>query len=336
MKALNKIIFATAIFSLLLMYACEKKYPDLECNYNIHIPDTAFKNALINTWVVPVVNVDYEGDLDNNHDGEICDGEAAWIVNLVISDSNIRDIEGIEHFINLKSLEINGCNIESIAFNNNSLLRFDCSENSLTYLDVSKMKNLKDLECNNNLLTNLDVSNLKNLEDLSCEGNKLTELNLSKNTQLRGLKCGNNLIDSIDFSNLNLGILHIDNNNFNTINVNNLAELFSLHFNGNQISAIDISNNIELTTLNFTGNPISEIDLSNNPNLNNIWFGNNPMTVLDISGNQKVNYLRNEGEFPLEKICVWTLPFPPAGIDPYFGFQMINFPDSFDGFEICD
>ena len=59
------------------------------------------------------------------------------------------------------------------------------------------------------------------------------------------------------------------------------------------------------------------------------------MTLLDISKNHNVEYLGNEGEFPFEKICVWTMPFPPSGIYP-FGFQMINFPDSFEGFEICD
>jgi hypothetical protein len=83
--------------------------------------------------------------------------------------------------------------------------------------------------------------------------------------------------------------------------------------------------------VNFQGNPISEIDLSNNAALVGIYFGDNPMTMLDISKNNKVIHLDNEGEFPFEKICVWTLPFPPSE-----SFTLTNFPASFDGFEICE
>jgi hypothetical protein len=159
MKTFNKIIHSTVIISLMLIYsACEKGYQPRECNYNIHIPDTAFKNALLNTWVIH--GDDYENYLDINKDGEICDGEAYSLEWLFINDSNIRNIEGIEHFKNLSWLDCNECNIESISFNSNSL---------------------KKLECDNNLLSNLDISNMKNLEELSCNGNKLTKLNLSEN-----------------------------------------------------------------------------------------------------------------------------------------------------------
>jgi len=126
--------------------------------------------------------------------------------------------------------------------------------------------------------------------------------------------------------------LSFGNNDISSISVDGLAKLEYLRFNDNQISTIDISKNTNLRSINFNGNPIYEIDLSNNLALSGVWFGDNPMTVLDISENQNVNFLRNDGEFPFEKICVWTLPFPPPGTY----VNTVNFPYSYGIFEICD
>ena len=264
---------------------------------------------MLNTWIS---NGDDEGYIDYNKDGEICDGEAARVTELSICDSNIRSFEGIQHFSNLRHLDFSYCNMESISISSSSLFELNCSGISLT---------------------NLDVSNMENLTKLECRSNKLTDLDLSKNTKLKYLHCDNNLLTSIDVSNnLNLIWLTIGNNNLSTINVNDLVELEYLHFEENQISTIDISKNINLQSINFMGNPVSEIDLSNNLVLSAVWFGDNPMTVLDISENHNVNFLRNDGEFPFEKICVWTLPFPPSGTY----FNTVNFPGSNEVFVICD
>lgn len=309
MKRLPTFTFSTIIISLMLLYACEKEHQPPDCNYIFHIPDTAFKNALLDKWLI---DGDHEGYLDANKDGEICDGEASRVIYLFISDPKIRNIEGVEHFINLKHLDVRGCNIESISFSCNSLVELNCIDN---------------------ILTNLDVSKMKNLTELWCDRNNLTELDLSKNAQLKYLHCTNNLLTSIDLSNnLNLNWLTIGNNNISSINVDFLAALEYLHFDENNISSIDVANNSSLQSINFKGNPIYEIDLSNNLALTAVWFGDNPMTLLDISKNKNVNFLRNDGEFPFEKICVWTLPFPPPGIL----FKTVNFPFSNEIFEMCD
>lgn len=309
MKTLTKIIFSLAIISLISFHACKDKYEPAECNDIINIPDTALKNALLKTWVF--YSGDHEGYLDENHDGEICDGEAMRLKELKLCDTTIKSFEGIQYFSNLTDFNLNDCNFDSLSLISSSINYLGCFSNSLTKLDVSQLENLTELECALNNLTDLDLSNNKKLTGLYCAKNMLTSLDVTKN--------------------VNLDYMSVGDNNLAVIDVKGLEKLKHLDFHGNQISTIDLSDNINLTSINFQGNPISEINLSNNTALVGIYFGDNPMTTLDISNNQKIKTLENEGEFPFEKICVWTLPFPPSE-----SITLKNFPASFDGFEICE
>jgi Leucine-rich repeat (LRR) protein len=309
MKTITKIIFSLTLISIISLNACKDKYEPAECNYNLNIPDTALKNAFLKTWIS--YGNDREGYLDENGDGEICDGEAMRLEEFNLpNESVVKSFEGIQYFPNLKDLNLNDCNFDSISMISSTIIKLGCNSASLAKLDVSK---------------------LENLTELGCAYNNLTELDVSKNIKLITLGCSGNLLSSLDVTNnVNLEKLYFWENNISMIDVKGLEKLKYLDFHGNQISTIDLSENISLSVVNFQGNPISEIDLSNNADLVGIYFGDNPMTMLDISKNNKVIHLDNEGEFPFEKICVWTLPFPPSEL------TLKNFPVSFDGFEICE
>jgi Leucine-rich repeat (LRR) protein len=67
------------------------------------------------------------------------------------------------------------------------LTKLDCSENSITKLDLSKNTKLTSLKCAYNKLSTLDVSNNTALTVLKCRDNKLTKLNVSKNKKLKYL-----------------------------------------------------------------------------------------------------------------------------------------------------
>ncbi len=309
MKSFNKIVFLIVVISLMLQYGCRKK-DNIKCNYNIHLPDTALKKALVTSRFFNSNGV--EEYIDKDGDGEICDGEAIRPTELSICSSNIQSFEGIEHFTNLKQLNISGCNLDSLSISSSSISILHCYGNSLINLDVSNLKNLTELDCSENKLTMIDLSVNLRLKNLRCNNNKLTSINLSKNVNLEKLFCKHNYIDSL--------------------NINGLKNLELLLFRDNLISTIDLSNNLKLKSISFAGNPVYEIDFSNNPELNLVRFGDNPMTVLDISENNKIKFLDNYGEFPFDKICVWTLPFPPSGTT----IQTLNFPDDFNGFEICE
>jgi hypothetical protein len=73
----------------------------------------------------------------------------------------------------------------------------------------------------------------------------------------------------------------------------------------NQLLDLDVTHNPELTILYCGGNEFTTLDLANNINLGQVpeeW--NWSSYHLDLSNNPT-----------LGRVCVWTKPFPPAGIE---------------------
>ena len=125
--------------------------------------------------------------------------------------------EGLEHFTNLTSLNLNYVKIDDVDLSHNKNLEsFSCVGTQIRYLDFGHNLKLKTVDCHdseacnltfstNNQLTSLDCTNcaLKNswdiqdiskctsLQTLKISGNKLSSLNITKLTQLETLECGN-------------------------------------------------------------------------------------------------------------------------------------------------
>ena len=106
---------------------------------------------------------------------------------------------------------------------------FDCSDNQLTSLDVSKNTSLTDLDCFNNQLMSLDVSKNTALTTLYCFDNQLTSLNVSRNRALTTLSCGGNQLTSLDVSkNTALEGLYCSENQLTSLNISGCARLEDL------------------------------------------------------------------------------------------------------------
>jgi hypothetical protein len=170
---------------------------------NVEIPDTAFLYALIDEGV------------DTNGDSLISNAEAEIIISLDMNERGIVDMTGIEAFVLLDTL--------------------DCSDNSLTSLDLSNNKMLRELKCTQNNLTSLEVTNNDLLEWLHCWNNELTSLDVSSNTALKALYIQGNQIDKIDVAN-NTGLRF-------------------LRCRGNQLAHLDVTNNTSLTSLSIDEMP---------------------------------------------------------------------------------
>jgi Leucine-rich repeat (LRR) protein len=262
MKAAIKIFLFMLIVSS--MIHC-KKENEIEV---VNISDQAFLNALI------------ESGVDTNGDGKISTSEAKVITYLDVSGKpdilgEIKDLNGIEAFINLDTL--------------------DCSYNQLISLNVSNNKALVSLRCGSNLLSALDIANNTLLMSLYCWGNQISILNVSYNTRLKILDCDTNELSDLD--------------------VSNNTELRWLYCARNQLSSLDLSNNSDLEFLWCIRNQISDLNIAHSVLLENLWLDFNLLTLLDISANTQLKNLWI-GQMPtLNKVCVWEIPFPPAGVN---------------------
>lgn len=174
---------------------------------NVNIPDANFKSKLIALGV------------DTNNDGEIQNSEAAATTFLNIYNSDISNLEGIQHFINVLIISCGNNQLTSLSLSNlNNLSTIDLNNNQLTSLTLSNLPNLRDLNCSNNLLTILDVSSFPMLEGLKCGGNLLTTLDITNNPHMCLLECENNpVLTSIFMKNgpAVCGETHVLNNNPN-------------------------------------------------------------------------------------------------------------------------
>ena len=237
---------------------------------------------LVNILDDAFLNALIELGVDTNGDGIISPAEAEVVRSLDVSEHSISDMSGIEAFVNIEYL--------------------DCWDNNLTSLDVS----------NNTALTVLD-----------CVDNQITSLDVSYNILLRGLNCAGNGLSSLDVSqNKDLTYLTVYSNDLTSLDVSELTDLKLLDCDFNQLTILDISNNTSITGLSCDYNQLTSLDLSNLLDLHHLECGSNQLTSLDISNNSKlgtvyigytclvINYMPS-----LQEVCVWTLPFPPEGLN---------------------
>ena len=146
----------------------------------------------------------------------------------------------------------------TVTITGESITLFECIEEQLTSLDVSRNTALTVLELVNCKIANLDVSRNLALENLFCLANQLTNLDVSKNTALTSLGCIENELTSLDVSN-NTALTWFECacNNLSTLNVSKNTALTKLDCSGNVLTKLDISKNIVLAELDCKYNDLS-------------------------------------------------------------------------------
>ena len=214
----------------------------------VNIPDTNFRNALINDTLI-----------NTNKDASIQVSEAQAITRLNFPARSIVDMTGIEAFINLTDLILyNNYSLPALDLSANTKLKYlDCGGCALTSLNVSANTQLTHLECYNNQLTALNISSNINLDSLGCSGNKFKSFDLSFNTKLTLLGCGQNKLTSLDISkNTQLKQLLCNEDSLVTLNVSANSLLTRIECYGNHLSVLDVSNNTELFALYAPATPV--------------------------------------------------------------------------------
>ena len=187
----------------------------------------------------------------------------------------------------LATLNCSGNKISTLKLNTNSLKYFNCDDNAIAALDVSKNTALTHFSCGYNALTALDVSKNTALTHFSCGYNALTAIDVSKNTALISLYCNGNSIAALDVSK-NTALVSLScgyNNALTALDVSKNTALARLDCSYNKITALDVSTNTALTYLNCTKNQLTALDVSTNTALTNLSCSSNALTALDVSTN---------------------------------------------------
>ena len=209
---------------------------------NTSIPDANFEQALINLGY------------DTNLDGLVSTVNIMSVINLDVSSSNIADLTGIEDFAVLQELDCSNNSLTSLNMNQNlNLMELDCSDNNLASLDVSSNTMLSNLDCDTNNLSTLDVTQNMILQTLSCSYNYLNSLDVTQNISLTSLNCIYNFMVYLDVSaNTKLEYLNCGYNNLTELDVSQNIVLTELYCQHNSLRCLNVSNGNNLNIIGLT------------------------------------------------------------------------------------
>lgn len=262
---------------------------------NLKIKDANFENALI--------ELGYD---IGNPDGFIEMRNLTEVFYLDVSGKSIKDLSGIEAFINLEVLIADNNDVRSLDLGQNANLKeLSIYNNKLTALNISNNTKLEKLNIYKNRLSDLVLYNNRNLTYLAAADNNLTELDLINNRKLAKVYCQNNQLTSFDISNFPLlEIVNAEYNNLTSLNVDNSMELIQLNASNNNLTTLNVSSNTNLEQVNVLYNSILDLDLSSNTALSVIMVAYNNLEALNIrnGNNAGLQIFRAEGNTNLQCI----------------------------------
>lgn len=245
----------------------------------IHVPDDNFEQALI--------DLGYDYTLDDYVFAE----SIKYIEELNLSNKQIKDLTGIEGFINLQKLEAKDNELTSVIFTGNVFLdKINLGNNKLVELDLSALGFLKEL----NILMN----------SLSCVTVNLTQLNQEKYSDKAVWMWDNGVYFSLDCNMSDDQLTYVPDDNFEQALIDlglddvlddyvvtkDIAEIEELDISGYNISDLTgLKDFASLIVLDCSNNNISSI----NPHLGSsfgygfvigtIILSDNKITSLDVS-----------------------------------------------------
>ena len=231
---------------------------------NVNIPDANFKAYLIGFAAV-----------NTNFDNEIQVSEAAAFtgefLNFVVQP-NISDLTGIEAFTSMTVL--------------------DCSNHSITSLDVSAMTALTTLRCQNNNLSSLITGNI-GITTIQCFNNSLTDIDISGNTNLISLDASNNQLTNLDLSaNTNLAVLKVGDNQLTSLDLSATSNLEELRVQNNQLTSLIFATSINnLGVVTAANNQLTgTLDFSGCPNFWYLGCENNLLSNINVKNGNNLNF----------------------------------------------
>lgn len=231
----------------------------------VAIDETNFPDANFRQYV--------KDNCDKDKDGCLSDDEIAAVTQIILTESGISSMKGIEYFTELTILYCDNSTDNDHTMDNtfttldlsrNTKLEYlNCEALYVTTLDLTKNTALETVRCGYGVVENLNVTGLTALIELRCDWNQLKTLDVTTNTQLDELSAACNKLTALDVSNnTKLTFLNVNTNwQITALDVSRLTALRELHCCNNKISTLDLSDKPDLQALNIMGNKISEEEM---------------------------------------------------------------------------
>ncbi len=218
--------------------------------------------------------------------------------------------------------------MQGIDTDGDSLISYEEAE-AVTYLNVGNTK--FDMSPVYDIYDMTGIEAFINLEYLNCSQQQMESLDLSKNKLLRVLivdgrenHYGKNHKGQYPLKNLNVTNCHLlqtlicCHNHLTELDLSTNYSLRKLNCRFNDLTYLNISNCLCLSYLECWWNELTSLNISNNTELDTLVCGANDfVTALDISQNTDLVFINIGGMQSLTQVCVWTIPFPPQGVEIY-------------------
>ncbi len=267
-----------------ILFAVDKSYiPE-----GVAINERNFPDGNFRTFVA---------QFDTDENGYLNNDEIAAVTVIEVSEKDISDLKGIEHFTALTELYFGRNQVTGVDLSANTALKMlSCHSNELTALDVSANTALEELICDHNRLTDLDVSNNKALFHLSCTNNQLTGLDVTKSTKLKKLYTAENPLKTLDVSkNKALEVLDCSANELDKLTVTANTKLKELYCSRNNLTYLNVTKNTKLIMLSCWQNQLTGLNVDKNTALQELICDNNQLPSLKTGKNKALTHLSCSG-----------------------------------------
>jgi hypothetical protein len=285
----------------------------------ISFSDINFKNALLQHPIDFDSNGSVFPMIDANNDGQISQAEALLVNKINLSYTEINNLNGLQFFTNLKSIE--SLFFRGTSFNFPTLTRLEnlslsnavSVDTNLSTLNLSGNTNLKSVNCNS-VASNVNLSNLDQLTNLSLTGSftslnlndavallflnltaPLQSLNLSNNSRLINLNLYNTNFTTLNLSScLNLEIIDVRNGMMQTLNLGNLRHVRYLFVPDNQLTSLNANKLFNLDIVYCQNNRLTELFLENDIIEQQVILSGNPNLSSICCDANEVVYMQNQ------------------------------------------
>lgn len=246
-------------------------FPGLSYGQWTNIPDLAFEQLLID-----------EGYDEAPADGRVLTAEIDYIDNLIIENSAVSDLTGIEDFTSLIDLVCANTSLTSINLPNRNLRTLIVEDNALLTSIIVAGKSA---------FTGAIISRNPSLTDLNLSFNELTTCALSFNPAIRFLDLTDNNLPFLNTIGLpNLEVLRVAGNALVSLSLTESPSLIDLRCEENNLTSLDLSRNTALQLLFCQNNFLATLDLRNNTALNWLDCSDNRLTRLDMRNGNNINF----------------------------------------------